>query len=69
MKTDSFFPLPSSCVTFDDTIHSNVLSVGYFKGILIKNLICKFTRNKKNDLFSAKSTIYESNKIDTLLCV
>ena len=45
MKTDSFFPLPSSCVTFDDTIHSNVLSVGYFKGILIKNLICKFTRN------------------------
>ena len=46
MKTDSFFPLPSSCVTFDDTIHSNVLSVGYFKGMLIKNLICKFTRNK-----------------------
>ena len=42
MKTDSFFPLPSSCVTFDDTIHSNVLSVGYFKGILIKNFICKF---------------------------
>ena len=45
MKTDSFFPLPSSCVTFDDTIHSNVLSVGYLKRILIKNLICKFTRN------------------------
>ena len=51
MKTDSFFPLPSSCVTFDDTIHSNVLSVGYFKGILIHN------------------SVYESNKIDTLLCV
>ena len=36
MKTDSFFPLPSSCVTFHDTIHVNLLSVSILREYLLK---------------------------------